>query len=72
MGAMRQTRAVDVVDRLDSGAPGAQIAPTLIAQVRGRLGVEADPVEAFRRGPYAEDRARERGTTAAESAYETV
>jgi L-rhamnose isomerase/sugar isomerase len=44
----------------------------LLAELRGRLGVEADPVEAFRAGGYADERARERGTSAVESAYESV
>jgi L-rhamnose isomerase/sugar isomerase len=44
----------------------------LLARLRERLGVEADPVEAFRRGGYAEERVRERGTSSVESAYESV
>jgi L-rhamnose isomerase/sugar isomerase len=44
----------------------------LLAELRGRLGVEADPVEAFRAAGYADDRARERGTSTVESAYESV
>jgi L-rhamnose isomerase / sugar isomerase len=44
----------------------------LLARLRERLGVAADPVDAFRSGGYAERLARERGTTAAESAYERV
>ena len=35
------------------------------------LGVEADPVAAFRAGGYAERLAAERGTVAVESAYES-
>jgi L-rhamnose isomerase/sugar isomerase len=42
----------------------------LLARLRGELGVESDPVDAFRAGGYAEARAAERGRTAAESAYE--
>jgi L-rhamnose isomerase/sugar isomerase len=42
----------------------------LLAQLREELGVDPDPVEAFRRGGYAERLARERGTTSVESAYE--
>jgi L-rhamnose isomerase/sugar isomerase len=42
----------------------------LLAALRERLGVEADPVEAFRRGGYAERLASERGTSSVESAYE--
>ena len=42
----------------------------LLARLRERLGVEADPVEAFRRGGHAKQRAAERGTCAVESAYE--
>ena len=44
----------------------------LLARLRERLGVDADPVEAFRAGGYAEERARERGTSGVESAYESV
>jgi len=44
----------------------------LLAALRERLGVEADPVEAFRRGGYAERLAGERGTTSVESAYESA
>jgi L-rhamnose isomerase/sugar isomerase len=42
----------------------------LLARVRDELGVDPDPVEAFRRGGYAERLASERGTTSLESAYE--
>ena len=42
----------------------------LLAGLRARVGVDSDPVEAFRRGGYAERLARDRGTTAVESAYE--
>jgi L-rhamnose isomerase/sugar isomerase len=42
----------------------------LLARLRERVGVDRNPVEAFRRGGYAERLARERGTTAVESAYE--
>jgi L-rhamnose isomerase / sugar isomerase len=42
----------------------------LLARLRERVGVDPDPVEAFRRGGYAERFALERGTTAVESAYE--
>jgi L-rhamnose isomerase/sugar isomerase len=42
----------------------------LLARLRGELGLDPDPVEAFRRGGYAEQRARERGTASVESAYE--
>jgi L-rhamnose isomerase/sugar isomerase len=44
----------------------------LLAALRERLGVEADPVEAFRRGGYAERLAGERGTSSVESAYESA
>jgi L-rhamnose isomerase / sugar isomerase len=44
----------------------------LLARVRAEQGLEADPVEAFRRGGYADERARERGTSGVESAYESV
>jgi L-rhamnose isomerase/sugar isomerase len=43
----------------------------LLARLREDLGVEADPVAAFRAGGYAERRAAERGTVAVESAYES-
>jgi L-rhamnose isomerase/sugar isomerase len=42
----------------------------LLAQVREQAGVDADPVEAFRRAGHAERLARERGTAPVESAYE--
>jgi L-rhamnose isomerase/sugar isomerase len=41
----------------------------LLARHRQSLGLDADPVEAFRAGGYAEERARARGTVAVESAY---
>jgi L-rhamnose isomerase/sugar isomerase len=44
----------------------------MLAALRERLGVEADPVEAFRRGGYAERLTAERGTTPVESAYESA
>jgi L-rhamnose isomerase/sugar isomerase len=44
----------------------------LLAELRGRVGVDADPVEAFRAGGFAEERTRERGTSGVESAYESV
>jgi L-rhamnose isomerase/sugar isomerase len=44
----------------------------LLAQLRGELGLEADPVAAFRAGGYAERLASERGTAAVESAYEQL
>jgi L-rhamnose isomerase/sugar isomerase len=44
----------------------------LLAALRERLGVDADPVEAFRRGGYAERLAQERGTSSVESAYESA
>ncbi len=42
----------------------------LLARLRGELGVDRDPVAAFRRGGYAERLAQERGTARVESAYE--
>jgi len=42
----------------------------LLARLRKAIGVDPDPVEAFRRGGHAERRARERGTASVESAYE--
>jgi L-rhamnose isomerase/sugar isomerase len=42
----------------------------LLARLREELGLDPDPVEAFRRCGYAEQRARERGTASVESAYE--
>jgi L-rhamnose isomerase/sugar isomerase len=42
----------------------------MLAQLRRELGVEADPVEAFRTGGYGERLARERGIVTATSAYE--
>ena len=42
----------------------------LLTALRERLGVDPDPVAAFRRDGHAERLARERGTTSVESAYE--
>jgi L-rhamnose isomerase/sugar isomerase len=42
----------------------------LLARLRSQLGVEADPVEAFRAGGYGDARAAERGSAKVESAYE--
>jgi L-rhamnose isomerase/sugar isomerase len=42
----------------------------ILATLRERLGIDPDPVAAFRRDGYAERLARERGTTSVESAYE--
>ena len=42
----------------------------LLAELRAGLGVEADPVEAFRTGGHGERLARERGIVTATSAYE--
>src|SRR2546423_1542429 len=44
----------------------------LLARLRAMVGVEADPVEAFRSGGYAEALARERGIASVESAYEQL
>jgi L-rhamnose isomerase / sugar isomerase len=41
----------------------------LLARHRAALGLEPDPVAAFRAGPYAEQRARERGIVSVESAF---
>ena len=41
-----------------------------LARLREELGIDPDPVEAFRRGGYAERLARERGVASVESAYE--
>jgi L-rhamnose isomerase/sugar isomerase len=43
----------------------------LLGRLRASIGIDADPVEAFRRGGHAERLARERGTASVESAYET-
>jgi L-rhamnose isomerase / sugar isomerase len=43
----------------------------LLAKLRTGLGVEPDPVAAFRAGGYAEQRARERGSATVASAYES-
>ena len=42
----------------------------VLARLRTEMGVDPDPVEAFRRGGYAERLARDRGTASVESAYE--
>src|SRR5436305_10210345 len=44
----------------------------LLARLRERLGLAADPVAAFRSGGFAEALARERGTASVESAYERL
>jgi len=44
----------------------------LLGRLREELGVEADPVAAFRRGGDGERLARERGTARVESAYEQL
>jgi len=44
----------------------------MLAALRDSLGIAADPVAAFRDGGYAEALAQERGTVAAESAYERL
>ena len=42
----------------------------LLAELRKRVGVDADPVEAFRAGGYAEKLAQARGTASVESAFQ--
>ena len=42
----------------------------LLAQLREELGIDPDPVEAFRSGGYGERLAQERGLASVESAYE--
>jgi L-rhamnose isomerase / sugar isomerase len=42
----------------------------MLAELRRELGVEADPVEAFRTGGYGARLAQERGIVTATSAYE--
>src|SRR6201997_2438350 len=42
----------------------------LLARLRAEMGVDPDPVDAFRRGGYAERLAHDRGTASVESAYE--
>jgi L-rhamnose isomerase/sugar isomerase len=44
----------------------------LVGRLRSDLGLEPDPVEAFRSGGHAERLAQERGSASAESAYETI
>src|SRR4051794_16726362 len=44
----------------------------LLAQLRSELGVDADPVAAFRAGGFADALALERGTASVESAYERL
>jgi L-rhamnose isomerase/sugar isomerase len=44
----------------------------LLSTLRAELGLDPDPVEAFRAGGYAAQRAGERGTASVESAYETT
>jgi L-rhamnose isomerase/sugar isomerase len=43
-----------------------------LAELRARLGIAADPVEAFRQGGYAATLSQERGTSSVESAYEQL
>ena len=47
-----------------------QLSRPLLARLRTEMGVDPDPVEAFRRGGYAERLAGDRGTASVESAYE--
>jgi L-rhamnose isomerase / sugar isomerase len=44
----------------------------LVGRLRSDLGLEPDPVEAFRSSGHAERLAQERGSASAESAYETI
>jgi L-rhamnose isomerase / sugar isomerase len=44
----------------------------LLARLRASIGVEPDPVAAFREGGFGAERARERGTASVESAYERL
>jgi L-rhamnose isomerase/sugar isomerase len=44
----------------------------LLRRLRESLGLEADPITAFRAGGHAERLAAERGTAHVESAYETI
>ena len=44
----------------------------LLVHFRRELGVEPDPVEAFRKGGFGERLARDRGTASVESAYERL
>jgi L-rhamnose isomerase/sugar isomerase len=44
----------------------------LLARWRETMGLDPDPVEAYRRGGFGEQRVRERGTTTVESAYERL
>ena len=44
----------------------------LLAALRREVGVDEDPVEAFRSGGYGDALARERGTSSVESAYEAT
>jgi L-rhamnose isomerase/sugar isomerase len=44
----------------------------LLARLREEQDLEADPVEAFRRGGHVERLAQERGTASVQSAYETL
>jgi L-rhamnose isomerase / sugar isomerase len=44
----------------------------LVGRLRTDLGLEPDPVDAYRSGGHAERLARERGSASAESAYETI
>ncbi len=44
----------------------------LLGRLRTDDGLEPDPVQAFRDGGYAEQRARDRGTASVESAYEQL
>ena len=42
----------------------------ILARLRAAVGVDADPVAAFRKGGYAAARSRDRGISSVESAYE--
>jgi L-rhamnose isomerase/sugar isomerase len=66
-------RAGDVLGahRLVVAAFETDVRP-LLARLRAELGVEADPVEAFRAQGHGERLARERGTASVVSAYESA
>jgi L-rhamnose isomerase/sugar isomerase len=57
--------------RILTGAFETDVRP-LLAHLREEIGVDPDPVDAFRRGGYAERLTRERGTVSVESAYEAT
>ncbi len=69
LAARQQDGDVLGAHRILLGAFETDVRP-LLARLRQELGVDPDPVQAFRDGGFRERLAQERGTASAESAYE--